>query len=214
MTRRCVGILVALLVLASTARNVSAQAREGITVHGSWLIEVTNADGTLAERREFENGLEGGQFLLAMLLAQKVSMGPMDVFLGDRTGVTIRNPGGNGTITVGADQASPFDNGRIAATVTTEALPGQSFPTIAVFKGRATAVRGGTLTRVMTIAWACLPNMPVESCARNSIDVYPFGFTAKYLTDQAGQAAPLTLLPEQDVKVTVTFSFSSPSGGS
>src|SRR5574341_1058320 len=38
---------------------------EGIQVHGDWVIEVRNADGSMAERREFENALTsaGSQYL-------------------------------------------------------------------------------------------------------------------------------------------------------
>ncbi len=46
------------------AESDSVRARgvpgEGITVHGHWTIEVRDPDGTLAERREFENELLGG----------------------------------------------------------------------------------------------------------------------------------------------------------
>src|SRR4051812_26817563 len=35
-----------------------AQRAEGITVHGNWVIEVRNRDGSVAQRREFENALQ------------------------------------------------------------------------------------------------------------------------------------------------------------
>lgn len=41
---------------------------EGITVHGRWVIEVRNPDGTVTSRREFENSLQpAGAFLWAGL---------------------------------------------------------------------------------------------------------------------------------------------------
>jgi hypothetical protein len=41
---------------------------EGIKVHGHWVLQVRNADGTLGERREFENSLaDGGAFLIGVL---------------------------------------------------------------------------------------------------------------------------------------------------
>jgi hypothetical protein len=48
-------------------------AHEGITVHGHWIIDVKNPDGSLTEHREFENdlitGVDGsGQQTLASLL--------------------------------------------------------------------------------------------------------------------------------------------------
>ena len=41
---------------------------QGIKVHGHWVLQVRNADGTLGERREFENSLaDGGAFLIGVL---------------------------------------------------------------------------------------------------------------------------------------------------
>jgi hypothetical protein len=51
--------------------EVAAPAKprhEGIKVHGHWVLQVKNADGTLGERREFENSLaDGGAFLIGVL---------------------------------------------------------------------------------------------------------------------------------------------------
>ncbi len=42
---------------------------EGITLHGRWVIEVKNPDGTVTARREFENSVQpvGENFLVALL---------------------------------------------------------------------------------------------------------------------------------------------------
>jgi hypothetical protein len=60
---------------------------EGISVHGHWTIEVKNPDGTLAERREFDNALQpGGKESLVKLLARQTSVGGWDIRLyGDPT---------------------------------------------------------------------------------------------------------------------------------
>ena len=62
------------LVLAAAATLAPAQAvaqQQGIKVHGAWVIEVRNADGTLASRNEFKNALEeGGEQMLADLLGR------------------------------------------------------------------------------------------------------------------------------------------------
>jgi hypothetical protein len=51
-----------------TARD-NRPGREGIKVHGYWVIDVRNADGSLAEHHEFENSLvtPGNNFLAEML---------------------------------------------------------------------------------------------------------------------------------------------------
>ncbi len=60
----------------------SSGPREGVKVHGHWVIEVKNADGSVAERKEFENelALPGdepyagvGNRILAALLSRNFS---------------------------------------------------------------------------------------------------------------------------------------------
>ena len=41
---------------------------EGITIHGDWVIEVQNPDGTIAEHREFSNAFKGGNTIEDLLL--------------------------------------------------------------------------------------------------------------------------------------------------
>jgi len=54
---------------------------EGIKVHGHWVLQVKNADGTLGERREFNNSLVpggaygGGDQLIAGLLSGNLAAG-------------------------------------------------------------------------------------------------------------------------------------------
>ena len=58
------------------ARNGSREEggpREGIKVHGHWTIVVKNPDGTVAQRREFDNDLAGDSArtgLIRLLLRQ------------------------------------------------------------------------------------------------------------------------------------------------
>src|SRR6266566_4638495 len=61
-------VVVAALILP---QGLGAQVPgQGIKVHGRWVVEVRNPDGTLALRREFENALvEEGRQALARLLS-------------------------------------------------------------------------------------------------------------------------------------------------
>jgi hypothetical protein len=55
---------------------------EGIQVHGHWVIEVKNPDGTVTARREFENAVQPlGQSYLASLLAGNTSPGGLSILL-------------------------------------------------------------------------------------------------------------------------------------
>jgi hypothetical protein len=61
---------------SQTGAKTRGGPQEGIKIHGHWVIEVRNPDGTLATRREFENSLETqGQQNLAALLARAASGG-------------------------------------------------------------------------------------------------------------------------------------------
>jgi hypothetical protein len=48
-------------IKATSAAKPQGGPQEGIKVHGHWVIEVRNPDGTLSTRREFENGLSGSR---------------------------------------------------------------------------------------------------------------------------------------------------------
>jgi hypothetical protein len=55
---------------AAAQEDVRGRPTDGIKVHGHWIVEVKNADGTLASRHEFENALvPTGADLLTRLLA-------------------------------------------------------------------------------------------------------------------------------------------------
>jgi hypothetical protein len=60
---------------------------EGIKVHGHWVLQVKNADGTLGERREFDNSLvtgglvASGDQILAALLSGNVVAGDPGILL-------------------------------------------------------------------------------------------------------------------------------------
>jgi len=60
--------------------------QEGIRVHGHWVIEVRNADGTFASRSEFENSLQpGGNVALARVLAGFESVRNWRLIIGSST---------------------------------------------------------------------------------------------------------------------------------
>lgn len=57
---------------SAVSQEEAAIAGGEIKVHGHWTIEVRNPDGSIASRREFENGLTqtGGAFLVSLLARQ------------------------------------------------------------------------------------------------------------------------------------------------
>ena len=69
--------------------------REGIKVHGHWVLEIRNANGSLASRHEFENSLatatNTGPVLLSFLLTGQYAAGPWAVYiqLNDLAGTSL-----------------------------------------------------------------------------------------------------------------------------
>ena len=59
---------------AARPRTPTQGTQEGIKVHGQWIIEVRNPDGTVVTRREFENALVTPG-LLALILGRQNSVG-------------------------------------------------------------------------------------------------------------------------------------------
>ena len=76
-------IVAAVVVMLFASSSLQAQApREGIVVHGHWVLEVRNPDGSVADRREFENALVQGASLMTDLLLRRRSMGNWAIYLG------------------------------------------------------------------------------------------------------------------------------------
>ena len=85
MRRSAVAIVIALGVV-SVAGAQSGGPQEGLKVHGHWIIDVRNPDGTLVSHTEFENALittvKAGNSALAGLLGRRVSVGGWVIRLG------------------------------------------------------------------------------------------------------------------------------------
>jgi hypothetical protein len=61
-------LLCATLLLPANA--LAQGAKEALTLHGNWVIEVRDADGTLRERRAFENAITSGALVLSELASR------------------------------------------------------------------------------------------------------------------------------------------------
>lgn len=228
MTRNWFAILVAaLLVLFSATTDLSAQApREGITVHGNWVLEVTNPDGTLAERREFENALSPGvgDRLLTQLLTRGRTMGLWGIGLYSDVNPWPFGTSNRASIIEEADSGAPgpsvFKTLIVSAADNSSNADGSlnlvyrdaSNALRIVLKGTATAVAAGSISSVSTLANTCSANVAANSCV-GSVYSMGYGFTGTLVKNAAGVPTPLPLVREQSVTVTVIISFSSPSGG-
>ena len=83
-------------------------ANEGIKVHGDWVIEVRNPDGSLATRKQFANSFDGQHIVAALLsLDLEVERG-MSFFITD-------TPSGNSWSEGAQCKDSPNAQGRVPA---------------------------------------------------------------------------------------------------
>ena len=206
-------------------RGPDDPAHQGIKVHGHWIIDVRNPDGTLVAHREFENSLviQGAAFLAAALSGTQ-TQGPWVVMLDDNStigGPCLRpvNSGGPPPVNVGGGFV--FGVGAFTCLIDDNRLPDPKspgiFPTLNVtatnpnlsqqliLTGSATAERNGIVSNVNTINLTCAPTTTTSACvsgtgipaAVNAVSTFT-GATTQTLQVSTGQT----------IAVTVTLSFS------
>jgi hypothetical protein len=175
---------------------------EGIQVHGDWVIEVRDPDGTLVEKREFENEFVG-QDAIASTLASEKRIGPWFIELEREDGKwTIWEQG-----TVGAIGVSSSAN----LTVNTVGMHNTKQLVLqgeAVIKNQIEGLgaSNGAITGVVTWNALCDGKDLVCDCTKNFAEGgcthYPRSLTNK------GLQPPIDIVEGQQVKVTVTITFS------
>ena len=194
MGHRMIATLLVLLgVLQPALAPMAAQGqREGIKVHGHWVIDVRNPDGTLSSHTEFENALDHyGALGLSQILSREV----------DVTGWLVSLHPGSGAPFGGSPIASPafIFEPVVASLLDTSSPAAFSSLTVAhpvgttlfVLKGVATATGAGEIDGVHTVLFAAIGN---------NTSVFPF--------TNAELPTALRLAVGQIVQVTVTVSFS------
>lgn len=162
---------------------------QGVKVHGHWVIEVRNADGTLHERREFENALhKDGSLLLAGLLIRAPALnGLTGTFWGVvlRLSPTSSNLCASGTptqVVCVTESGHPGTAGHLFKNLNLDATTGAF-----VLKGSAVLANAGTIVTVGTTV---------------GTEQVELQFTSTDL------ASPISVEATQTVSVTVTISFS------
>ena len=187
----------------SATYTESGETSVGIKVHGHWVIEIRNPDGSLVRRREFDNALRSlGADALRQLLARNTSVG--------RWVVSLHSLPGDHPCQSGETQVSCF-------IYESNALPSEeydfknltvSIPTTGdnanklVLSGSATA-SGGDISRVTVNLDTCSGDTSPADCAvhTNPIEEQYQPFT---LTDITAETVEFG----QSILVTVAIDFS------
>jgi hypothetical protein len=179
---------------ASGAKTANGKI-EGIQVHGHWVLEIRNRDGSVAQRKEFENSLAtgtgNGGALLATLLAGSASVGPWLVLFSN-----------NGNAALGITESAALGCAfPCSSSLTVSSSAGQL-----VLQGATPlAAAPTTINSVSTIMSLCPSTISVQACIQ-----LPTGVPGDYLlTSYTLPGTGVTVQAGQDIAVTVTISFSS-----
>jgi hypothetical protein len=181
--RAVLPICAALLLWAWSASAQDGAVQNRVAVRGQWTITITNPDGTVASRHEFDNALVGaGQNLLVNLLGRSATITNWGVLLDG----SVRC---GGATTGGACAFYQSDNAsanRRPLSVTSDIVNVTNIPRMRL-TGGIRAQLSGSITRVSTLAVESEPSS---------------GFTEHVLP------APIPVAAGQFVDVTVFISFS------
>jgi hypothetical protein len=208
-------------------------SQQGIKVHGHWVIDVRNPDGTLAQHHEFENSMQDQGFNLVNLLAGTATVGEPVIVLGN---------GGTTTFCGSAYcYLSEYSNGQFMKSVNSGAgCPGATsacaatlVPTVIAtgpqvgnqafslkLTGQMTAIQAGPIGAVGTIFWNCVTSNSTLSTSSPSICASQTNVPANTILLAPGNNSTLlsyftyttfnviSVVTGQIVQVSVTISFS------
>jgi hypothetical protein len=197
--------------------NPAKPGNEGIKVHGHWVIDVKNPDGTLVQHRVFENSLEsgGGSVLVGMLGGYWVA-GDIAILLFPPTGPGICPANGcaivqSATTFMGSYACnSALFNCFVGLTKTVNVT---APPYSLVLSGQFAAPQTGTIGAVGTELGVCgdvsvlSPDTTITPSACTALSptapgaLGPVGFTNTF-------PAPISVSAGQIVQVSVTIRFS------
>jgi hypothetical protein len=202
----------------------SGGPQEGIKVHGHWLIEVRNADGTLASHTEFDNALQfAGKNLVASFLRHEQSKpGRWTVVLDNLSGTNkacaggtfaaVPDPGFAGLcyLTETDSQPSAFMGTNVSRNLTVTLVPDANNVFALVLSGSIKSLQQGAIDRVYTTLGACDVLSVAGFCqVAQPLAASSTGFSFAFVSIpvQGGQG-PIPIQAGQTIDVTVRFTFS------
>jgi len=177
---------------------------EGLRVHGHWTIEVRDPDGTLVERREFENALDGntGNMTLTRILGRDWTVGNWQVWTMSQAASevcegTVGTPDIQCHIAEASDPSGAGVNNYFHTLVVS--VPG-SPPYSLNLSGYLIAQRDGSIQSVNTVVSTCGSAVAPAACVGA-------GVSSTWVTDTI-LVTPVSVLTGQQVQVNVVISFS------
>jgi hypothetical protein len=187
---------------------------QGIKMHGHWVIDIKNQDGSLAQHHEFENSIQyDGQQLLTGLLSGYAVMGQWEIYFTSPSGQTSPCTAASYPFCA-IVQSTTAQPGIFACGVYT-CVPGLTVtPTFGVgpsvvLAGSITAPGAGVIGSVGTGYNACgnsgagatYATQTPAACQTATTGAY--GGTSTYVS-----ISPISVVAGQIIQVTVTLTFS------
>ncbi len=206
-------------VATGELKTSGASMNLGMKMHGHWVIDVKNPDGTLVEHRDFQNSLSASaQGILIGLLAGGFTPGDYMIAMGAQTGnapcvAVFQFCGIAHNLTT-----SPATNYCSAYYCSGNLTYGFNYGTLFsgpysfVMSGSITANQAGTIGTVYTIYNACA-NVPVGTNPTGPLAITPAACVTNTVNNWVGPLSaaaitPVTVANGQIIQVTVTITFS------
>lgn len=197
MSKRMVAMMVVLGVLlpAFASQSLAQGPQEGIKVHGHWVIDVRNPDGTTSSHVEFENALlADGASTLALILGRgPVGIGGWAVMLTPSSGFPFGNVA-NSVNTLPAFVVETAVQGLYGAA------GGVVSPNLVLSRVGSTVVLTGSATALYPGAIGTVSTTLVLAVGSGRMEAHDFSGTSL--------PAAVALVSGQIIQVTVTLSFS------
>jgi hypothetical protein len=196
----------------------SSGNQEGVKLHGHWIIDVRNPDGTLAEHRDFENTATGyGQELLAALMSGYAVPSDYAIFLSTTGTAPCAAPQGyqgcgivRSLTTLPASALCQYYTCFTGETYSANLIDSSGTGSTFTLQGNFTATQGGTITGVSTLYGTCPANLSTATALATVTPAACSTTTGSggYRTGTTATVSTVTVVTSQIVQVTVTFSFS------
>jgi hypothetical protein len=181
---------------------------EGIKVHGHWVLEIKNPDGSLASRHEFENSLatatDTGPLLLSFLLTGQYAAGPWMVYLqlNDAAGTSL-------VVAESPSVCTLLHNQNPAGGPCSSTLGVSSGAVPLVLQGTTPgAPFAGSIIQVGSVMYPCSGDLSPVSCEPAAIPAMTNGSPTTGLLFTTATLSGITIKAGQAVTVSVTISFS------
>lgn len=195
----------------------------GIKMHGHWVIDVKNPNGTVVDHRDFHNSIQsGGQEYLIALMAGYVVPSDYGIALSPGICPLSGTVTSNACLIVRSLSTYPGQSCGILFYCATGLTYNYNFPDSGgasmVLAGSITAPQAGTISYVETVSAFCQNNPSTSAFPPStSATVSPASCTANPSSELPGSlpmsftylpSTPISVLAGQIVQVTVTISFS------